>query len=56
MHTLKGAGGTAPYNMDDTAHHKRDPGKSESKAPVDRFIEFATNLPRVDGMIIYAVR
>ncbi len=52
---LKGADGTATYNMVVTARRKRDPGRSESKAPEDRFIGFATNLPWVD-VIIYAVR
>ena len=52
---LKGADGTAPYNMVVAARRKRDPGKSESKAPEDRFIGFATNLPWVD-VIVYAVR
>ena len=53
--TLKGADGTASYNMVVTTRRKRDSGKSKSKAPEDRFIGFATNMPWVD-VIIYAVR
>ena len=52
---LEGADGTAPYNMVVAARRKRDPGKAQSRAPQDRFIGFATNMPWVD-VIIYAVR